>query len=380
MGVEKLPTYSGTRFQIFSRWLSPGQPIKPGSHTPAKRFLERWHTMIRVRWHPQHRIDGSFKSVENYLSDRQNNNFNAIRMLAAFAVLAGHAWPLTGHEPPVLIHAYGVWAFFALSGYLITASMGRRDPIDYIVARALRILPALVVCVTLTVLVLGPLITTTPDVYFQHPFTRQFWLWNISLIKDVQFLPGVFLDNPYPGVVNGSLWTIPWEVRCYIIVLCCGLLGRLQLVPFVVATWIVARDEFDHKSLMLASFALGSALYSFAAKPRLLWLLVFSALSCLDEIFLVPALALGVLYLGQLDGPWIAYNKIGDYSYGLYLWAFPVQQIVSSFGVTSPWVNIIVATPLTLVLAVLSWHLVERRPLARKIRRERPERDILSAS
>src|SRR5690606_36414492 len=175
---------------------------------------------------PSTTIDAAWRSGRN--------NFNLIRLVAAWLVIYGHAWAITGTPGTDLIGAVtrfkfaggvAVDVFFVVSGFLIAASLQRNDARGYLASRALRILPALVACVALSVFVLGPLLTTAPG-YWRDTLTWDYLWANGSLWASRFFLPGVFGDHPNPAV-NGSLWTLPVEARLYLALLAAGLCGVL---------------------------------------------------------------------------------------------------------------------------------------------------------
>ncbi len=157
----------------------------------------------------------------------RDNNFNLIRFIAAVAVLISHSFPLsnTGLDDP-LINLIGMSAgniavdvFFLSSGFLVTRSLLMSQSIKtFLRSRALRIYPALWVMLLITVFVLGPLITESKIIeYFSDPMTWKYLFRNATMILPAKHeLPGVFLDNPYGRAVNGSLWTLPFEIKLYI--------------------------------------------------------------------------------------------------------------------------------------------------------------------
>jgi peptidoglycan/LPS O-acetylase OafA/YrhL len=157
----------------------------------------------------------------------RDNNFNIIRIVAAFAVLVSHAFRLANlsSEPfetgtGISLGTMAVDIFFITSGFLVTASLVTRvSTLEYLCARALRIFPALLVMVLLTAFGLGLYFTTVPiSSYLSSSETYWYILKNSTLITGVYyFLPGVFEHNPFKGSVNGSLWSMVHEVRCYII-------------------------------------------------------------------------------------------------------------------------------------------------------------------
>ncbi|MBP6749453.1 MAG: acyltransferase, partial [Xanthomonadaceae bacterium] len=144
------------------------------------------------------------------------NNFNLIRLFAAWLVIYSHAWAITGIDGSDLVGrmtitksagAFAVDVFFVISGFLVAASLERRTWRAFLVARALRIYPALVVCVLATVFVLGPVMTTAADYWRDATTWRYLWA-NATLWRAEFWLPGVFETLPRTAV-NGSLWTLP---------------------------------------------------------------------------------------------------------------------------------------------------------------------------
>ena len=153
------------------------------------------------------------------VSRGRDNNLNLLRVLAAAAVLVSHAYPITrGPEAEEPLHnltgftlgTVAVYVFFVVSGFLIAKSFeGSKGVLDWSAARVLRLFPGLFVALALTVLVLGPIVTTLPlAAYFADPATLAYLPQNLALIAQRFDLPGVFVGNPYPSAVNGSLWTL----------------------------------------------------------------------------------------------------------------------------------------------------------------------------
>jgi peptidoglycan/LPS O-acetylase OafA/YrhL len=200
-------------------------------------------------------------------------------------------------------------------------------------------------------------------------------------------LPGVFENNPYKGGVDGSLWTLYYEVFCYISVAVVGFLGFLATRAFT-ATLIVYFAVYTALRVHLGDsgswgyteltlpFALGVAIYVYRAcvplSAIMLGLLILSVILLRQtELYreaVVFTVAYGTFWAGLLKFPFIHhYNRMGDYSYGMYIFAFPIQQVLAMMmpGI-APWQMIAIAWPTTLVLAVLSWHLIENPVLMKR--------------
>ena len=302
-------------------------------------------------------------------------------------MIVGHAWPLTGtaHAPEVggiRIHHLAVFVFFATSGYLISQSWMRSPSVGrFLAARALRIFPALAVVVVLTITVVGPLATTVPlGAYAQSPVTWGY-LQNLTLAA-VYELPGVFEMNPIP-VVNGSLWTLGPEFICYLCVMLLGLiLTRNPIVRSVLLTllcvglWLSPLGRETLAPTAMVFFGVGAVLASID-RPLPLWPVLPAIVVWLGVHALAPdaslALAwlvvpLAVIAVGATSTPLVRRTgRFGDYSYGIYLWAFPIQQLVVGFAPRLPlWLDIVIVASVTTAIAAASWHLVEKRALALK--------------
>jgi len=333
----------------------------------------------------------------------RDNNLNLLRMIAATAVLFSHSYALTGHvaEEPVALRAgttdlatLGVIVFFAISGFLIAQSLTRnRSLYAYAVNRALRIVPALAVG-TLFCVIVGWIATTRSTAgYWQDPATWRYLLGTPILIM-LDRLPGVFATNPYPLAVNGSLWTIPLEVCCYAVAAVVAALRILQsrlLFATVAACALIAFSYFPDRFIawippqgtwiaprLAGAFLLGASVFVYR---RFVPVSIVSAL-----IVLVAAKALantpygGYAFYAAIAYAALvfayhprlrvrAYLKLGDYSYGTYVLAFPIQQLlVWRLGIREPLTLFVLALVATVALAVLSWHFVEAPALARKRR------------
>lgn len=333
-----------------------------------------------------------------------DNNFNLLRMIAATGVLVSHAYPIslgTGAAEPLTgilkgtsLGSLCVMIFFAISGFFITRSFARKSSLSsFLRARILRLVPALAVVLAVTVLAAAALTTASAAAYWAA--VPEYYLRNITLFFLKYDLPGVFVTNPYGAVINGSLWTLNYEVLCYFGVVVCGLLGLLArptlfargLVGFLAVYGLAMVFDLHNRIEVLLSlalpFAVGMAIWVWRDRIPLSPALALvggglAALAWLTPLF-IPVFTIAVSYavfvLGYARLPWIGtYNRLGDYSYGMYVYAFPIQQGVAWFGVTSPLWNVAFALPLTLACAVLSWHLVEAPALTLKSAAARREK------
>ncbi|MEM9262225.1 MAG: acyltransferase [Pseudomonadota bacterium] len=346
--------------------------------------------------------------MTHYLSDLsagRDNNFNLIRMVAALAVLYSHAFPITlgpnAVQPlqnilnGVSVGAIAVQGFFGISGFLITRSYVRSGSwVRYWSARTLRLFPALFIALLATVLVAGFFLTTEGPLSFWSA-APEYIIRNLTLFSLKYDLPGVFSDNPYGSPINGSLWTLFHEFVCYTMVFAVGLIGMLNskrrstvLIVLYLAFHVLVRYYEPHPRLTALNelsfpFFLGSIAYVYQEKiPLNYWLsacLFALAYASRGWILFPELLSLSIVYgifvLGYRPSGGIRhYNKLGDYSYGTYIYAFPIQQLIASLGVASVAGNILYAVPITVALAVASWHLLERPALdlARDIGRKVP--------
>ena len=334
-----------------------------------------------------------------------SNNIGTLRFLGAFFVLFGHGYSLCAGKRALdplsaLLVAYspfhkalpgiGVMLFFVLSGYLITASfLKRNDWLDFTVARILRIYPALIVAVLFCVFIVGLHVTTLPtSEYLAHKETINFILHNCSLLFLHFNLPGVFLDLPWKNNINGSLWTLPIELSMYLLVAIIGIAGVLRdsrLFNVLCVVFILAFIANPKQFLLLntpgdvylgLSFLLGAF---FCVNKNSIKLTAPGLLLCLVpclvtfktpyyNFFALVFFSYAVLYIGLHERIRLpALDRYGDFSYGLYLYAFPFQQLsIFYLGTESPLLINATAFLGAMLLSITSWFLVEKPALAYK--------------
>jgi len=316
-------------------------------------------------------------------------------MLAATGVLVSHAFPLAlgrGANDPIAdllgisLGTLCVYVFFVLSGFFIASSYERsQSKLQFIRARVLRLFPALGVCLVITIVV-GSMITTSLTTDFAIKSVEYFFR-NFTLFYGKTNLPGVFDNNPLSYTINGSLWTLNFELLCYVLTLVLGILGWLvspkwfiaMLLVFLALCLLSSQIFLPYRLSMLLTlgwpYLIGTSLWVFRKYLQLsghiaslaLGLLIILVLANAPTITWIPFLGYLMIFLGYADASWILrYNSLGDYSYGLYIYAFPVQQLGVQFGATTPIGNIIFSFPVTLLLAILSWHMIEKPALRLK--------------
>ncbi|HCJ30367.1 MAG TPA: acyltransferase [Pseudomonas sp.] len=330
---------------------------------------------------------------------RDANNFDFLRFFAASAVVIGHCYWLSGAgdiEPVRLFTGsmdtadIAVNLFFVMSGFLIAASwMNSRSVLDFIAKRALRIFPALFVSVLFTVLIVGPLATgLSLKEYMLNNQTLRY-LTNMALITQLH-LPAVFTDNPFPDTVNGSVWTLPYEVLMYASLMVMGLLkvfGRIAvltlplmliLIHFHLSPGLGLESDILRKSTRLGMFFfLGSALYLYRRNLPWNWkvalsLLALSLLSARTELWLyihVLTLPYLAIYLAHLRIPLLSgFGRYGDFSYGIYIFSFPIQQLLMHWFSPQLPLGAFMAISLagSIAIAALSWHWIESPALRLK--------------
>ena len=331
------------------------------------------------------------------MTRRVDNNLDVLRLFAAQLVLVGHSFFFLGlHEPKFMsvnpLGPIGVYIFFIISGFLVSESWDRDPHLGrYFARRLLRIMPGLVVCTIFCVFVLGPLLTTLPlRKYFAHAATYAYFS-NVALYI-TYYLPGMFETNRLANAVNGSLWSLPVEFVMYIVVAALGVVRSNRWVFLAVAVlsalacyfwaWTAPMTvvyRFDARQIFICGtfFWVGAVFYKFGAKRHLSTtavVLAFTASICLEPYpalvnttawILLPVIALS---FGFAYSPLLTrLTATGDYSYGIYIYAFPIQQsVVYLLPGISIGPFLAVCTGLTLVAAILSWHLVEKRALAFK--------------
>lgn len=339
--------------------------------------------------------------------DPRRNSLNLIRLVLAGSVLFAHGYYIAGagigpHIDGENLGGWAVFGFFAVSGYLITASRWSNSMGTYLVHRVARIFPAFLVCLVVMAAVFGPIgylsVHGSLDGYLTTgPTTPVNFVFSNALLRVNGYdIAGTPAGVPYPGAWNGSLWTLYYEFLCYLIVGVLGLLAWVRRSPWpIAAAWLLSvaghaawgrgvaflfGGNLDAQLLLkLLPLFLGGALVQLLRhRLPLHWAgAAASAAIVLASIWLLDG------WGAQLTAPFLAYLLIWvgsvlpspalvlrhDISYGLYIYAFPVQQLLVLTGIHERGLLLydLVALLATIPLAAASWLLVER-PIMRRAR------------
>ena len=330
------------------------------------------------------------------------NSLDLLRLAAAGLVLYSHQHILVGQPEPSFFGwqtfgGVGVTIFFFLSGALVWTSWARDTNIKrFFARRLLRIIPGLWLVVFLSIFLLGPLVTTNPLAsYF---LSTETWRYLSTAFLAVRHqLPGVFANNPYPLAVNGSLWTLPLEFLCYVTVCMLGSIKVLNyralisisllfIVVLSIFAPLVISPGFTIYFEMITVFWAGVFYGEFFLRPVITFRWSKSNLVLVGAAFvffavivprgieqaamLVISACLVHMAIKMPIGSKLT-DRCGDLSYGLYIFAFPVQQLLVQWTLGDGWsFGALLSTTLLITgsLAFASWHLVEKPVLRFKPR------------
>lgn len=331
-------------------------------------------------------------TVSQFLK-RDNNNLDFIRIICAIMVIYGHAFFLANKGPHRDIFtqmfsftyagAIAVKVFFFISGMLVTTSLLRtRSASAFLTARALRIFPAFIVTVCLSALLIGPALTNISlSDYFSNSMVLSYIFKNI--VMDINyFLPGVFTNSIYKPVINGSLWTIPYEIASYITLLAFFVITGMRNKTFtnvacliIIASPVLSNGndfitQVSNKDVYLLGpcfcFGILYAINSDNIKINISTPLSFFALfyitpnEKLSQLFFYFSICSLFVFIASIHV--IRKIKIkNDISYGVYLWGFVTQQIVYKLHPDlNIYLNIIVSISISCTIAMISFIYFER--------------------
>ncbi len=333
------------------------------------------------------------------------NNFDIIRILFAWFVIVSHSYVLNGDGPTdplakltngyMIFSFIGVKGFFIISGYLIFQSLERSKSIlDYLTKRILRIFPALIVVLALTLLVVYFIYPSYQGYYLFQPEIYKYFIGNGILFMPHFFIKGVFENLPNHAI-NGSLWTIEFEFLFYLLLLFLYPIRRnknwlksiiiLTLIGFFVGNLFFLNEikkvsspislelVFDLGTYflmgsLLACFNWNTIPYKQFIVLGSIVILLLAILFKLNYSWVHLSLPFIIIYFGKQSSSiaTLSHNVLGDPSYGIYLYGFPVQQFIIYFFKPSTLVLMISSTLLCFLLGYLSWILIEKKALQYK--------------
>jgi peptidoglycan/LPS O-acetylase OafA/YrhL len=352
--------------------------------------------------------------------DPRKNALNAWRLILATGVILWHSFPLTGrHIPYEPVHQFlsDTWVdgFFAISGFLITASWLNKPQLrNYFAARGLRILPGLWACLIITAFIIAPLSVaiqggSAVNLLLSHA-PIAYVLKNSAVVPLQLDVGGTPHGIPFAHIWDGSLWTLIFEVLCYIAVAVFGVVGlrnRRWVTPAALTLALVCsallppwntfaeqppgtRPIVDPATALLVlgaivarlavMFLAGVLLYQFRNVIPARWPLVAVSAAIVLASMVLPNYrligAIPLAYAIVVSGALIHNKRLRlrtDLSYGVYVYAFPIQQllIICGLGIINPIVFAIIAAIATLPLAALSWFFVEKPAMSLKSRLKR---------
>jgi peptidoglycan/LPS O-acetylase OafA/YrhL len=336
---------------------------------------------------------------------RQANNFDLLRILFAWFVIVSHSYVLNGAgatDPlfvltnnTFLFSFIGVKGFFIISGYLIFKSMMASTSIfEYLVKRVLRIFPALAVVLIITLAAVYFIFPSTLTPFFTNKEVYAYFLGNLILFKPHFFIQGIFSTLP-SSAINGSLWTIEYEFFFYLFILLFFFVKSHKKIlkialAIVVAIFLMVRLLLYDWTVQTHFFIPLEPLFDLG-----IYFLMGSLLSCFDFdaipfkniiaaaslVVLIAAVHFGVghtvvyvtlpflvIYLGKQTSRVASFvhERIGDPSYGIYLYAFPLQQFIIYWIRPSTLVLFVASTMGAFIFGYLSWIFIEKKALALK--------------
>jgi peptidoglycan/LPS O-acetylase OafA/YrhL len=331
--------------------------------------------------------------------DHRSNSFDIMRHIAALAVIVSHHFAFNGLEEPkafgvTKLGTFAVIVFFSISGFLITKSFYRSsDALSYIKKRILRISPGLIVCAFITSFIIC-------GIFGKLGFID--WVTSLRAVKTFVYYSlfgshatgesvNYFTSNYiFPNSVNSSLWTLLFEFMDYIAVIVIFTIFKNKLIGSLVFLFsaialLIVNNHFsissylvDRAAALSIPFAIGSLLFSIEniwkdnnkVKALLLLLSIvgIAASPANDErsILFLTAAATAVIIIGMSIKDIFIKGRF-DFSYGIYIYAFPVQQICSNLVSSNFYVSMACSFVITIVLASMSWFFVEKKFLQRKV-------------
>lgn len=328
-----------------------------------------------------------------------------MRLLFAVFVLITHSYKISGVNETDWLHTLtnrqvyfsyiGLNGLFALSGYLIFQSLCRsKNPFDYYWKRILRIFPALFVVLVLTIFLGSIVYSGNLNSYIYSASMQSYLPNNLSLLKIQYDIEGIFENNPLKKMINGSLWSISYEFAMYLslsLLFYCNLTYKKIAVTVILLFLLIIRLFFNTKAaefngILNGTYFLELAVYFYAGcflaaiqierigKNELIFLICVLLLTLSvnfqfyhsTKFFIWPVLVIsgGLAYISWIEK---LTSSIGDLSYGVYLYAFPVQQTLMYYFNLKTLPLLICSLIISLAFAWLSWNIIEKNAIKLKL-------------
>jgi peptidoglycan/LPS O-acetylase OafA/YrhL len=333
------------------------------------------------------------------------NNFDFLRFTLAFIVVLHHIIDLTHYYGfqflnPFFNAYFSVTGFFIISGFLITGSFIKTQNMKrYFIKRARRLLPAYIFTVVLCAILLSVTSSLNYVIYFTNTSLYKYIISNLLFLNFTQpCLPGVFINNSICAI-NGALWTIKVEVSFYLFLPLIIMLANRFNKKYILFISIYIFSVFykltlqylstispGHTSVFdllshqlpgfLTFFISGIGLYYYFDE-FIKWknkLIVFAIPIFIieyylaSEIFLPLAFSIIILYIAFSFKFLNNWGKYGDFSYGIYIYHFPIIQLAISLGffyLYNPWIVALAIILIVIFISILSWNLLEKKFLKR---------------
>lgn len=305
--------------------------------------------------------------------DRKSNTFDYIRIIFAIFVILSHAYPIffgmSAHGPITqnilrteTLGGIAVIGFLLISGFMTTQSiMHSKNNKEFLFKRILRIFPPLIIMLLITIFVIGPMAYQGDKANYYNESVTNYFTKNVNILGNTSYtIDGVFTNNPYPAAINGSIWVLKHEFMAYLVLIVCALCGLLKERKYTLGitillvilyvfgfnaklnvNWLAnfgVFNELNEFIKILTYFFIGSTIYLYKDKIKMsfklfvmaLIILLFGISINLTKYVLIIAMPYLLIYLGtiRISKKKDILKKIGDFTYAMFIYAFPIQQLI----------------------------------------------------